>query len=125
MADRSNPVVWFEIPVTDMARARAFYEQVLEIELTLHDVPPVRMAWFSLREGAMGATGSLVQGEMYAPGQAGTLVYFSVDDLDATLARATARGASVLQSRMNIGAQGCVAYFTDTEGNRVALHALR
>lgn len=28
-----NPVVWFEIYVADLARAKAFYESVLKIEL--------------------------------------------------------------------------------------------
>jgi predicted enzyme related to lactoylglutathione lyase len=33
MAEKYNPVGWFEIPVTDMARAKAFYEAVLRVSL--------------------------------------------------------------------------------------------
>jgi len=32
---KSNPVVWFEIYVENVARAKAFYESMLEIELEL------------------------------------------------------------------------------------------
>lgn len=31
-----NLINWFEIPVTDMARAIAFYEQVMQISLRHH-----------------------------------------------------------------------------------------
>ena len=34
-----NPVVWFEIYVDDMPRAKAFYESVLNQELTRLDKP--------------------------------------------------------------------------------------
>jgi uncharacterized protein len=44
-----NPVGWFEIPVTDMARARTFYEHVLGLRLELHDIGPLQMAWFPMK----------------------------------------------------------------------------
>ena len=30
-----NPVDWFEIPVTDMARAKRFYEDVFGLQISL------------------------------------------------------------------------------------------
>ena len=36
----ANPVNWFEIPVHDLERARAFYEFVLGVELSMHEVGP-------------------------------------------------------------------------------------
>ncbi len=31
-----NPVDWFEIPVTDMTRAKRFYEDVLGLQILLN-----------------------------------------------------------------------------------------
>ena len=57
MSAEMNPVGWFEIPVTDMARAKAFYEHVFALELEEHEMGPDVMAWFPMTEGATGATG--------------------------------------------------------------------
>jgi predicted enzyme related to lactoylglutathione lyase len=40
---QSNPVVWFEIYVQDMARARRFYEAVLDIQLERMPAPTPEM----------------------------------------------------------------------------------
>ncbi|MDV7397147.1 VOC family protein, partial [Arthrospira platensis SPKY1] len=41
-----NVVSWFEIPVTDMSRAIAFYEAVMGYKLNRQQMGPVEMAWF-------------------------------------------------------------------------------
>jgi predicted enzyme related to lactoylglutathione lyase len=123
MSAETNPVGWFEIPVTDMARATTFYEQVLGLKLELHDMGPFTMAWFPMQPDVMGATGSLVKGESYAPAHNGTLVYFSVANVEATLQRVAARGGKVLSPKKSIGEHGYVGHFEDSEGNRVALHS--
>src|SRR5690554_1790068 len=43
---QQNPVGWFEIYVSDMARARAFYETVLSIELENMSMEGVEMWGF-------------------------------------------------------------------------------
>lgn len=44
-----NAAVWFEIPVTDMERAKAFYRTVLEVELKDENMGPNPMAIFPAR----------------------------------------------------------------------------
>lgn len=122
MATR-NPVNWFEIPATDLDRAQRFYERVLDIELDRHDLGPLQMAWFPMQQDGDGATGSLVQNENYEPSHAGSMVYFSVDDLEGTLARVETNGGRVLNGKTSIGEYGFTAHFEDSEGNRVALHS--
>ena len=117
------PLVWFEIPVADMTRAKAFYEAVLEIELAVHDMNGFRMAWFPMQGIARGSAGCLMQGASYVPSHAGTLVYLHVDAIDACLARVASHGGRVLNPKMAIGDYGFVGHFEDCEGNRVALHA--
>jgi len=120
----ANPVTWFEIPVDDMTRARRFYEHVLRVELEVQDFGNLLMAWFPAEHGAPGATGSLVKGDSYIPSHSGSMVYFSVDDIDATLARVGEAGGRTVSARMGIGEYGFVGHFEDTEGNRVALHSM-
>jgi hypothetical protein len=118
-----NPVNWFEIPATDLNRAKQFYEDVLGVALSLQDFGGLKMAWFPMSENASGATGTLVQQETYIPSHEGTMVYFAVESIDETLERVTSSGGRVLNGKTSIGEHGFVAHFEDSEGNRVALHA--
>lgn len=120
-----NVVGWFEIPVKDMNRSKAFYEHVFGVKLALNEMGPLQMAWFPMHMGAAGATGSLVKNEMYVPSKQGTLVYFSVDSIEAALARVQEKGGKVLNSKKSIGEHGFVAHFEDSEGNWVALHSMK
>ena len=123
MAEQSNAVNWFEIPVADLARATEFYEYALGVSLAQNEMGPTQMAWFPMRPGATGATGTLIKGEGYEPSQTGTLVYLAVDDIEETLRRIEARGGQTLVPKMSIGEHGFIAHFQDCEGNRVALHS--
>ena len=123
MSTQRNPVGWFEIPVTDMARAKAFYEHVFALELEEHQMGPALMAWFPMKEGVVGAAGSLVKGEGYEPSLEGALVYFTAPDIDATLSRATEKGGHVIAEKFSIGEHGFVALIQDSEGNRIGLHS--
>ena len=118
-----NLVNWFEIPATDLERAKAFYEAVFGVELSVQEMGPLRMAWFPMIEGGAGASGTLVQADAYSPSHAGSMVYFSVDDIEATLERAAAHGGKVLHPKMSIGEYGFVGHFEDCEGNRLGLHS--
>ena len=122
MASHANPVNWFEVPVNDIARAKAFYETILEIELTESEMGPNKMAWFPMEMGAAGATGALLKGAGYKPSYDGSLVYLHVDGIDSTLDKINANGGKTLMPRMSIGQHGFIAHFKDCEGNRVALH---
>ena len=120
---KPNPVNWFEIPAADLSRAKTFYESALETELAVNEMGPLKMAWFPMDPEAMGATGSLVENENYTPSYQGSLVYFSVEDIEATLGRIESAGGKTLNPKTSIGEYGFVAHFEDTEGNRVALHS--
>lgn len=122
MPSHANPVNWFEIPVTDMARAKAFYERILDIEIAETEMGANRMGWFPMEMGRMGAAGTLIQGEGYRPSHDGSLVYLHVDQIDPTLAAIDSAGGKTLVPRTSIGQHGFIAHFEDLEGNRVALH---
>lgn len=123
MADSINPVHWFEISVNDMERARKFYESVLGLQLGLNRVESTLMAWFPTTEGGAGCSGALLKSEGRTPSHHGTMIYFSVPDIEAVLARVESAGGRTLTPKTDIGEYGFYAYFEDSEGNRVGLHS--
>ncbi|MAB48820.1 MAG: glyoxalase [Flavobacteriaceae bacterium] len=117
-------VGWFEIPVSDMARAKKFYETVFKVEVKDVDFGGLKMGWFPDNNGAYGATGTLIQQESYIPSQEGTLVYFMSEDVQNELDRIEAAGGKIYQPKTKISDEhGFMGVFIDTEGNRVALHS--
>ncbi|MEW6575751.1 MAG: VOC family protein [Pseudomonadota bacterium] len=120
----THPVYYFEIPVTDMDRAVKFYEELLGTKLDREVVDGYDMARFPFADGAPGATGALAKGDVYKPSKDGAIVYFHVEDIEATVAKAKAMGRPVLYPVKDIGAAGFVAEIEDSEGNRLALSQL-
>lgn len=121
---KHNMVSWFEIPVNDMDRAKAFYEAIFEIKIDIQDFGGTLMGWFPFEENNAGAAGTLIKQESYVPSQEGTLVYFNCDDVANEISRVEAAGGKTVQSKTEISPEhGYMAIFIDTEGNRVALHS--
>ena len=121
---KTNPVGWFEVPVTNMTRAKAFYEKAFNIKIQVKDFGGTRMGWFPNNGQAYGATGSLIQQESYIPSHLGALVYFSSENVQNELDRLEAAGGKILREKTQISPKhGYMAVFEDSEGNRVALHS--
>lgn len=111
----------FEIPVTDMQRAIAFYSAVFEIEFERADIDGNEMALFPLIDGAEGCSGALAKGESYVPSLDGTRIYLTVNNIDRVMAAALSAGAKLLYPVTLVGEVIKVAEFQDSEGNRIAL----
>jgi predicted enzyme related to lactoylglutathione lyase len=120
-----NAVNWFEIPVRDLERAIKFYEKVFDVKLTPEEMGGMKMAMFPFTQDAPGAAGSLIKGETYEPSHAGTVVYFGVESIEETMRKVNANGGTTYLPKTSIGAYGFIAQFEDTEGNRLALHAMK
>ena len=124
---KNNVVGWFEIPVTNMERAMAFYEKVFDFNMDRNTMGPLDMAWFPWVTDGLGSGGSLVHyPASYKPTSDGTLVYFTAHsgDLANELSRVEAAGGKVLQGKKQISPEyGYMALILDTEGNRIALHS--
>ena len=124
---KNNVVGWFEIPVSDMDRAIAFYSKVLDLKLEKNLMGPLVMAWFPWKEDGLGSPGSLVyHKEYYKPSSDGVLVYFTAHsgDLANELSRVEEAGGKILQGKTKISDDyGFMALLIDSEGNRVALHS--
>jgi len=125
VAVKTHIANWFEIPVKDLDRAIKFYEKVFDVKLSPEEMGGLKMALFPFNQDAPGAAGSLIKGESYEPSRAGTVVYFSVEDIPETLRRIDANGGKTLMPKTAIGQYGFIAQYEDTEGNRLALHAMK
>lgn len=126
---QTNPVVWFEIYVQDMARAKRFYETLLQGTLEKLDTPDcleggMEMWAFPMDMTAAGASGALAKIDGCGSG-GGTLVYFACEDCAVAAARAASAGGSVLKEKFAIGQYGHIALIHDTEGNVVGLHSMK
>jgi predicted enzyme related to lactoylglutathione lyase len=119
---KMNPVVYFEIPVLELDRACNFYSKVFETTLTQDVVDGYQMAFFESFDASFGASGALVVGDVYRPSHQGCFLYFGVESIDETVARALEHSGSVLYPKKSNGDLGFVAEIEDTEGNRIALH---
>ncbi|TXI50353.1 MAG: VOC family protein [Lysobacter sp.] len=125
MSASPHAINWFEIPVVDFARAKAFYEAVLGRAIDTMEMGPVTLGFLSSDQEAVG--GAIVRDENATPSQQGTIVYLNAgDDLSPMLARVASAGGSVAVPKTEIGnGFGFFAHFIDSEGNKVGLHSMR
>ena len=127
---KPNPVVWFEIYVQDMARARKFYEAVFQCTLEPLAAPEgeaagMEMLSFLMNMDAPGTGGMLVRMEGVSPGGVGTLVYFGCEDCATEAGRVAAAGGQIFKEKFSIGPYGFCALAHDTEGNLFGLHSMQ
>ncbi|MCK5401494.1 MAG: VOC family protein [Flavobacteriaceae bacterium] len=120
-----NMVGWFEIPVTNIERAKTFYDTVFGIRIQIQDFGGTLMGWFPFAEEKLGASGSLIQNDAYRPSETkGVLIYFSSEDVNNEISRVEDAGGKIVQPKTQISPDiGFMALFIDCEGNRIALHS--
>lgn len=120
----TNAINWFDIPVTNMDRALKFYNTIFGVDMSaIEPMPGFKMAMFPSEEGVGGA---IVQGEGYVPSQKeGSVLYLNGgEDLNTVLNKVEGAGGKVSQAKESIGEHGFIAFFTDSEGNKVGLHSM-
>ncbi|HRD07019.1 MAG: VOC family protein [Saprospiraceae bacterium] len=122
-------VSWFEIPTVDIDRSQQFYEAIFDTKLIMMDNPAIKMRMFPVADMMNDTTGALVyHPDFYQPsGTTGCLIYLNANpDLQIVLDRINANGGTILVPKTQISDEyGFMAVFSDTEGNRVALHSVQ
>lgn len=117
---KSNPVIYFEIPISDMDRAVKFYKTVFGFDFEKEVIDNYEMALFPFTDGSSGISGALAKGDIYKPTKDGVVIYFTTESIDEALNSAVSNGGQILYPVTDNGI-GLVAEFEDTEGNRIAL----
>lgn len=120
----AHAVNWFEIPVKDLQRAKTFYESILDTTLHPFEGMGMKSAFFPADFNAGDVGGCLVEGKGYEPSDKGALIYLNAgEDLAVPLSKVEKAGGKVVLPKTSIGEHGFMAYFMDTEGNRLAFHS--
>ncbi len=120
----ANPVIHFEVQADDVARAKAFYENVLGWKITqMMTKDQGGMDYWGLETRAPGTPG--INGGLYERPKDTPLYTYDctvqVDDLDAAMAAVKKHGGSINKEKMEIPGVGWFAGAVDTEGNRFGL----
>ena len=107
----------FAIHADDVPRAKRFYETVFGWTFTPWGPP----GFYQIHE--VGLLGALQERRepLSGAGMRGFEITLGVEDLKATLAAATAAGATVLDGPFTIDGVGDLAFIADTEGNRLGV----
>ncbi len=98
----------------DMDRAVAFYRDALGLSLTFQD----GAKWAQMKAGDVNF--SLSSPDEGAPGAAGAVIIFEVDDIAASRNQIAAGGAEIVGER-DMGDHGKALTFRDPDGNLVQL----
>ena len=117
----ANTIVWADIPVTDLERARKFYGAVLQAEI--ETMPGMESV--ALLPGEPGdVSADLALTENMKPGTDGTTISLNRrGDPEGMLERAAAAGGKVLMPVTDMGEMiGFIGFFLDSEGNRIGVH---
>lgn len=119
-----NMINWFEIPVSDFARAKAFYEQILAISIQDLEMEGNTMGMFPGNEQVV--SGAIVKSDNHFPSDKGCVVYLNGgSDLNVVLGRVEQAGGNVVVPKTMISPEmGYFAFFADTEGNTIGLHSI-
>ncbi len=100
-------------PVTDIARSRAFYEQILGLKVA----DTFGSSWIEYQAG----TATFAITDNFGFTAPSTLVAFEVDDLDAHVAALKAAGVPFLGD-INDFPSCRMALITDPDGSTICLH---
>jgi hypothetical protein len=118
-----NLVNWFEIPVVDFDRARTFYSAITEVPIETVNLMGMTMGMFTPADEPAG--GAIVKSDFHKPSTDGIVVYLNGNpDLNIMLNKVADAGGLIVMHKTQIAADfGFMAFFIDSEGNKIALHS--
>jgi predicted enzyme related to lactoylglutathione lyase len=125
MNENANALNWFEISVSDIARAKKFYETVFNVKMEDQEMMGMKMSFFPSDYMNGKVSGGLVEGPMHKPSLDGSKIYLNGNpDLNDALGRVEAAGGKVMMPKTKVSdTVGHMAFFVDSEGNGMALHS--
>ena len=126
MDKNSNSLNWFEIPAKDITRAKNFYENIFSMKMQdMGEMMGMKMVGFPSEMGNGKASGGLVESQMHKPSTEGAVVYLNANpSIQTVIDRIEHAGGKVVMPKTQISPEiGVMAFFIDSEGNKVALHA--
>ena len=119
---KTNPVIYFEIPVNNLERAEQFYKNVFDFHFEKDSIDHYDMRLFPFDLSAQGISGALANGDVYKPTKEGIIIYFKTADIDKTLEKVIKQDGKILYPKTINEKYGfIVAEFEDSKGDRIAV----
>jgi len=118
-----NALRWFEIYVSDMDRARAFYQKVFAFHVTKMETSPEMEMWSLSASPHAGGFGALVKMKGLTPSGVSTIIYFGSDDCSKEESRVIPAGGKIHKNKFSIGEYGFISLVHDSEGNMIGIHS--
>lgn len=119
----SNPVGWFDIYVSNLDRAKKFYETVFNLQLTDLPIEWGKQSLFPYNHESANISGALVEKADFMSNGNNTVVYFETEDCTTEEKRIEEMGGKIVRPKMSIGDFGFISLFIDSEGNTIGLHS--
>ncbi len=126
MDKNSNSLNWFEIPAKDIKRAQKFYESIFSMKMDeMPEMMGMKMAGFPADMGNGKASGALAQSDQHKPSMDGPVIYLNANPkIQTVVDRIEQAGGKVVMPSTQISPEiGYMAFFVDSEGNKIGLHA--
>jgi predicted enzyme related to lactoylglutathione lyase len=120
LTQEPGTAAWDELMTTDTAKAAAFYKGLLGWTTKSSQIPGIDYTEFFVGDRAVGGMMKITP-EM-GPMPPNWLVYFTVEDVDASVERLQRLGGKVLMPAMDIPNVGRIATAQDPQGAAFALY---
>lgn len=121
----ANTICWFDLAVANLERAQTFYSKVLDKQLEHCSEGGFTMAVFPHSHESNDVAGCLYEKSDFVPNTSDLMIYFDVNKrIHKAVAEVTANGGKIVSGVEAIGPWGFRAVILDSEGNKIALHAM-
>ena len=124
---RAGKSFWFDLPVSNLLDAMAFYEALLDWKFVRMG-EPAQSDYIMIQAGdsLIGGLRKVSPGpDPLGPGT-GPILYFTVEELEPKIIRAKELGAALVGGKVDLGNErGRYQWLKDRENNLIALWAAR
>jgi uncharacterized protein len=110
----ASTVVWAELATPDLAKARAFYGELLGWSYVGGD--DARTGFYTMAQRGGRNIAALCKKDANSPGPSAWRIYFGSDDVTDTARKVAAAGGRVLSAPMDVMEHGRLAVFADPSG---------
>lgn len=121
----ANTICWFDLAVANLERAKTFYSKILDKPLEICIEGEFTMVVFPHSDCSHDVAGCLYEKSDFVPNNSDLLIYFDVNKrIHEAVTAVSLNGGKVVTPVEAIGPWGFRAVIIDSEGNKVALHAM-
>ena len=116
IVNQYNSLVWNELATKDIEAARDFYAATFGWDFSVDESGAGGLGYTSVIANGRSSAGMMQMGEEWGEMPSNWSVYFMVEDLEASIARATSLGATIVMPSTQAGDVGKFSILQDPQG---------